>query len=80
MENSTTKDILRHLQKHGRITGAEAYSKYHCYRLAVVISRLRRDYIISTVMTAEKGKHGKTSRYATYCYWGERKNAESENS
>lgn len=79
MDNSTTKEILRHLQKHGSITGAEAYLKYSCYRLAVVISRLRKDYIISTVMTSEKGKNGKTNRYATYCYWGKRKNEEGDN-
>lgn len=79
MDNSTHKDILLHLQKHGSITGAEAYEKYRCYRLAVVISRLRKHHIIETLMCESHGQYGKTSKYAKYLYWGERQNAESEN-
>jgi hypothetical protein len=50
MDNSTKNDILLHLQEYGSITGAVAYDKYRCYRLAVVISRLRERHIIETIM------------------------------
>ncbi len=78
MVNSTQRDILLHLQKHGSITGADAYWKYGCYRLAVVISRLREHHIIETVMTEGRSKVGKKTRYAVYVYWGKKENAESE--
>lgn len=77
MDNSTQNDILLHLQKHGSITPLDALWEYGCYRLSSVINRLRRDHIITTEPTEGKTKHGKTTRYATYCYWGKRENAES---
>ena len=79
MENSTHNDILLHLQKHGSITGADAYWKYGCYRLPVVISRLRKDYIITTEMTEGKNKRGKSIRYGTYYFWGKKEDAKSSN-
>lgn len=77
MDNSTQNDILLHLQEHGSITGAEAYDKYRCYRLAVVISRLREQHIIETLMCEVEGNYGKRTRYAKYLYWGKRENAEN---
>ena len=75
MDNSTQNDILLHLQKNGSITPLEALCEYDCYRLSVVISRLRKDHIITTEPTEGKTKHGKTTRYATYCYLGKRENS-----
>jgi hypothetical protein len=80
MDNSTHNDILLHLQKHGSITGAEAYEKYRCYRLSSVINRLRDHHIIETSMTDYVGQYGKKSRYATYLYWGKRDNGEKADS
>ena len=70
MKDSTQLDILLHLQEHGRITPWDAWWEYGCYRLSVVISRFRKDYVITTEMTEGKNKKGKTTRYATYFYWG----------
>ena len=78
MDNSTQNDILLHLQKYGSITPLDALWEYGCYRLSVVISRLRKGYIITTEPTEGKTKHGKPTRYATYCYWGKRGDAESK--
>ena len=72
MDNSTQKDILLHLQEYGSITGAEAYDKYRCYRLAVVISRLRERYIIETIMCDGETHYGKPTQYAKYVYYGEK--------
>ena len=78
MDNSTQNDILLHLQKHGSITPLTALWEYGCYRLSVVISRLRKDHIITTEPTEGKTKYGKPTNYATYCYWGKReKNKET---
>lgn len=76
MDNSTHNDILLHLQKNGSITGADAYWTYGCYRLAVVISRLRKNHIIKTIMLDGKNKCGRKTRYAKYVYIGEKNDAE----
>lgn len=75
MDGSTTNDILLHLQKHGSITGADAYWTYGCYRLPVVISRLRKNHVITTEMTHGKNKKGKMIQYGTYRYWGRKDDA-----
>lgn len=36
-----TEIIKQHLEKHGHITGREAYEKYGIYRLSEVIRKLR---------------------------------------
>ena len=77
MNNSTQNEILRHLQEHGSITGADAYWTYGCYRLAVVISRLRKHHVIQTLMIEGKNKGGKKTKYAKYVYWGKKENAEN---
>lgn len=69
-----------HLQRHGSITGADAYWTYGCYRLAVVISRLRKNYYIKTIMIDGKNKSGKKTKYAKYVYWGKKENANSKDS
>lgn len=79
MKNSTHNDILMHLKEHGSITGADAYWTYGCYRLAVVISRLRENHIIETIMVDGKNKSGRKTRYAKYVYVGVKDNAKSEN-
>jgi hypothetical protein len=79
VDNSTHNDILMHLQKEGSITGADAYWTYGCYRLAVVISRLREKHIIKTIMMDGKNKNGRKTRYAKYVYVGVKDNAERKN-
>lgn len=75
--DTTQNDILLHLQKYGSITPFDAWYEYGCYRLSVVISRLRKHHIITTEPTDGVTKHGKKRQYATYCYWGKKENAES---
>lgn len=72
MDNSTQNDILLHLKKEGKITPFDAWWEYGCYRLSVVISRLRKNYVIQTKMTNGATKRGKPTRYATYIYLGKR--------
>ena len=77
MDNSTQNEILMHLKDRGSITGADAYWTYGCYRLAVVISRLRKDHIIKTIMMDGKNKCGRKTRYAKYVYIGEKNDADN---
>lgn len=49
--------VKKHLEEGGTITQLEALSKFHCFRLAVYIDRLRKDGMtIHTEMVKENGK------------------------
>lgn len=61
------KRILEHLEKYGKITTWEAYSKYGCTRISEYIRQLRKDnYNIETVWTESKNRYGDKVRYGIY--------------
>jgi hypothetical protein len=77
MKPTQINDVLIHLQKHGTITSNEAFELYGATRLSAVILELRKHHIITTEMTEGETRYGRPCRYATYCYWGKKENAES---
>lgn len=81
MKPTQTNDVLMHLKEHGTITTNEAIDLYRATRLSDIILRLRKHHIIETIIEEGKTRHNRPSRYAVYCYWGEREknNAESTN-
>ena len=58
--------ILKHLEKHGKITSWEAIKKYRCTRLSAVIFELRKTVNITTSDIYYQTKDGKMKRYALY--------------
>jgi hypothetical protein len=65
--------ILNHLKKYGSITGAEAWDKYHIYRLSDVIFKLRKTHDIDTVNRVGSNDYGNYN-FADYVYKGELEN------
>lgn len=60
MSKGHKEACLAYLEKHGSITGKQAWEAFGCYRLASVINRLRKDGypIASEIVEGE--------RYAIY--------------
>lgn len=62
MKKSQNEIVLEHLKSGKTITGIEALSQYHIYRLSAIIFKLRRaGYNIETI-----DMEGENSRYAKY--------------
>jgi len=59
------KNVLNYLKTHKRgITGLDAWTKFHCYRLSAVIFNLRqKGYDIRTDMEDNKDRRGQHARY-----------------
>ena len=77
-ENSQKYAILSYLKTHDYITNAIASNKFKAYRLGAVISALRKEHDIDTIMVTVKNKYGTKSTYAEYHYRGV-KNGEQAN-
>ena len=69
-ENTQATDILKRLQKQGKITSVECIELYGCTRASSVIMNLRKDHIIETEMQKGINRHGNTCRYGIYVYKG----------
>jgi hypothetical protein len=61
-----TKLVLKHLEKYGKITSWEAFTKYHCTRLSAVIFQLRKTHKITTSDVYYQTKDGKLKKYGLY--------------
>ena len=61
------KAIIEYLQKHGRITDAEAFTEHKCRRLGARIWDLRHEgWNIITDYAETVNKYGHRVRYAVY--------------
>lgn len=61
------EEVLKHLQRYGKITDLEAYRNYAIRRLGARIWDLRNEgYPIKTENTHQKNRFGQMTVFATY--------------
>lgn len=64
---SLQKQVLKHLEKVGKISTWEAIEKFHCTRLSAVIFELRKKgHNITTTDVYYQTKDGKLKKYGLY--------------